>query len=140
MSFKVDKVQTAEILVPQSSTVQNYYFPPLPNLRNVSMVALETFGVDTVTTTPNAVAVVSDALAAASYLILITDANQEFVYRIPYISLCITGGAAATYYQFDITQFEGQDVVWEKSYIQVANTALISGAQDEAYLFSIYYI
>ena len=137
--FKINKVQTVEILVPAASTVQNYYFPPQPNLRHVPLTALEAFGVDTVSTSPNSVAVVNDALAAASYLILITASNDEFVYRIPYVSLCITGGVAATYYQFDLSEFEGQRVVWEKSYIQVANTALISGAQDESYVFSVYY-
>jgi len=138
-NFKVDKVQTAEILVPQASTLQNHYFPPQPNLRNVPLTALETFGVDTVSTSPNGVALISDALAAASYLVLMTATNNQFVLRIPYVSMNITGGVAATYYQFDLTEFSGQEVVWEKSYMFIANTALISGAQDESFLFSIYY-
>ena len=138
-NFKVDKVQTAEILVPQASTLQNHYFPPQPNLRNVPLTALETFGVDTGSTSPNGVALISDALAAASYLVLMTATNNQFVLRVPYVSMCITGGVAATYYQFDLTEFSGQEVVWEKSYMFIANTALISGAQDESFLFSIYY-
>ena len=97
MAFKAAKYELVELLVPGvagGQTQTQWSFPDLPKLRYTSLLAMETFGVDTQTVSPNNVATPTAAILQKSYLVLYANERQD-LYRIPLISLVRTQATTA---------------------------------------------
>ena len=141
MNKDIFNTQIASIVIPQGSTLQRHYFPDLPNLRDVHLLGLETFSVGSLTDDPNNVAIVNNALLQCTYLTLVNAQSDQFVYRFPLINLIRTynnTGAPFVYVE-SLNQFAGQSAIFTKSFIEIADTTTISGAQDESVTFNIYF-
>lgn len=141
MKKDIFNTQIANIRIPQSSTLQRHYFPDMPNLRDVHLFGLESFSVGSLTNDPNNVAVVNDALIQCTYLTLVNAKSDQFIYRFPLINLIRTqNNTAAPFVSvFGLNEFAGQETIFTKSFIEIANTGTISGAQDESVVFNIYF-
>ena len=144
MAFKAAKYEFVTINVPgvastgQTQTLWN--FPDLPKLRYTALLAMETFGVDTLTVNPNNVANASATILSKSFLVLYANERQD-LYRIPLISLvriqAQTGGATP----FNRAMFEfqgGPKVTWDKSYVTIASAP--ANTTDVSFNFGVYYI
>jgi len=139
MKRNIYNTQTASIIIPQGSTLQRHYFPDLPNLRNVHLLGIETFFVNAVTDDPNNVAIANNNLMQCSYLTLVNAQSDQFVYRFPLANLNRTYNTNTDPHVEKLNEFAGMSAIFTKSFIEIADVTTISGAQDEAVLFNIYY-
>lgn len=141
MKRNIFNTQVAVIKIPTASTLQRHYFPDLPNLRNVHLLGLETFSIGSLTDDPNNVPTVNNALLQCTYLTLVNAQSDQFVYRFPLINLIRTRNDTATpFVSVDaLNEFAGMTAIFTKSFIEIADTTTISGAQDESVIFNIFY-
>jgi hypothetical protein len=143
MAFKAAKYELVELLVPGVATTgqtnTQWSFPDLPKLRYTSLLAMETFGVDTVTNSPNNVATPTAAILQKSYLVLYANERQD-LYRIPLISLVRTQATtgASTPFVRALYEFQGQKVTWDKSFVTIANAP--ANTANFSFIFGVYYI
>ena len=143
MAFKAAKYEMVELLVPGVATTgqtqTQWNFPDLPKLRYTSLLAVETFAVDTMTVSPNNVAVAAAAILQKSYLVLYADERQD-LYRIPLVSLVRTQATTSATSPFvrQLFEFQGQKVTWDKSYIQIASAP--ANTANFSFIFGVYYI
>lgn len=143
MAFKAAKYELVELLVPgvastgQTQTLWN--FPDLPKLRYTSLLAMETWAIDTLEKSPNNVDTPTAAILEKSYLVLYANERQD-LYRIPLISLIrqqATTSASAPFVR-SLFEFQGQKVTWDKSFIQIANAP--GNTTNFSFCFGVYYI
>jgi hypothetical protein len=142
MAFKTAKYELVELLVPGvagGQTQTQWSFPDLPKLRYTSLMAMETFGVDQMTVSPNNVAVSTAVILQKSYLVLYANERQD-LYRIPLISLVRTQATtgASTPFVRALYEFNGQKVTWDKSFVQIASAP--GNTSNYSYIFGVYYI
>lgn len=142
MAFKAAKYELVELLVPGvagGQTQTQFSFPDLPKLRYTALMALETFAVDTLTVSPNNVALPSAAVMQKSYLVLYSNERQD-LFRIPLISLIrtqATTGASAPFVR-SLPEFSGQKITWDKSYVTIASAP--ANTTNISFVFGVYYI
>ena len=143
MAFKAAKYELVELLVPgvavSGQTQTQWNFPDLPKLRYTSLLAMESFAVDTVTVSPNNVATPTAAIMQKSYLVLYANERQD-LYRIPLVSFIrtqATTGASAPFVRA-LYEFQGQKVTWDKSYVQIASAP--GNTTNFSFVFGVYYI
>lgn len=118
---KVNKYEFIECTIPAGSTNTRFYFADQPQLRFVSLNALECYSVDTV---PNSILSGNNNISNANFLkgfLVLYYGDKESVNRIPLTLLnpvLNNGTAAVSPSVFMNKTFEGQQVQWSKSYIQ----------------------
>ena len=137
--FKIDQCQTAEIIVPAASTVNRYYFHNLPNLRCKRLMALNTYTFDNIPAAPSQAIVINAAVSNVAFLTLVDEQNRELIKEIPYLELVSTGAVNAATVNRWFHAINDHVIVWEKSYITLGATGGIAPAQDEVFLFNIYF-
>jgi len=112
MAFKAAKYELVEVLVPGvggGQTQVQWSFPDLPKLRYTSLLAMESWAIDTLEKSPNNVDTPTAAIMEKSYLVLYSNERQD-LYRIPLISLIrqqATTGASAPFVRA-LFEFQGQ--------------------------------
>lgn len=142
MAFKAAKYELVELLVPGvggGQTQTQWSFPDLPKLRYTSLLAMETWAIDTLEKSPNNVDTPTATIMEKSYLVLYSNERQD-LYRIPLISLMrqqATTGASAPFVRA-LFEFQGQKVTWDKSFIQIANAP--ANTTNFSFCFGVYYI
>lgn len=142
MPLRASKYELVELLVQGiagGNTQTKFNFPDLPKLRYVSTLAIETFGVDTMSVSPNNVAIATAAILEKSYLVLYSDERQD-LYRIPLISLCRTQATtgASTPFVRQLFEFNAPKITWDKSYIELASAP--ANTTNFSYIFGVFYI
>lgn len=143
MAFKAAKYELVELLVPgvasTGQTQTQWSFPDLPKLRYTSLLAIETFGVDQMTASPNNVAVATAAILQKTYLTLYANERQD-LYRIPMISMvraqAVTG--ATTPFTRALFEVNGAKVTWDKSFVNIASAP--ANTSNFSFIFGVYYI
>ena len=136
--YPIVKHEFAQINVPKGATNNRFYFPELPNLRDVHLLNLEIPSVDYLPKTPDNKANINNALFQTTFLTLVSYDGKEFCHQIP-IQHLIYQSASGTGIDTLLKQFSGQKVNWTKSYVEFADNTLISAVAEEAVIFSIYY-
>jgi hypothetical protein len=123
---KINKYEFIECIIPQSSSNTRFFFNDQPQLRFVSLNALECYNIATV---PNSIlsgnANISLTNFLNAFLVLYYD-DKESTNRIPItllnpVSSNISGTNTTTLNfpsLFGVKTFIGQQVQWSKSYIQ----------------------
>ena len=143
MAFKAAKYELVELLVAgvavTGQTQTQWNFPDLPKLRYTALMALETFAVDTITVSPNNVALPTAAIMQKSYLVLYSNERQD-LYRIPLVSLIRTQATTSASAPFvrSLPEFSGQKITWDKSYVQIASAP--ANTANFSFCFGVYYI
>ena len=138
MSFEINNTTSAEITVPGASTLSRHYFPQLQNLRGRAITGIESFGIDNLTVAPSGTPLVADVLGQCSFVTLVTQDNEEIVYRMAYVSMNRTAGAASTYYQNNFKELDGKVIDFQKCYIEIATIGSIP-VTDSSFFFTLYY-
>lgn len=129
---------TTSIDIPGGSTLSRHMFKQQQNLRGRLITGIESFGVSNLTVSPDNVTTTADNVQQCTYVTLITTDNVEAIYRMPLAATNRTAGAASTFYQNAFKGIESKEIDWEKSYIEIANVALIA-VGNTAITFTIYY-
>lgn len=143
MALKAAKYELVELLVPgvasTGQTQTQWNFPDLPKLRYTSLMAVETWGVDTLTVSPNNVALPTAAILQKSYIVFYSNERQD-LFRIPLISMARTQATtgASTPFVRALMEFQGQKITWDKSYIQISSAP--ANTSNFSFCFGVYYI
>jgi hypothetical protein len=144
MAFKAAKFEFVSIAIPGVAVTGNsgtlFNFPDLPKLRYTSLLAMETYGADTLSVSPNNVTNTSASILQKSFLVLYANERQD-LYRIPLISLVRIQATTGASTPFNRALFEfqgGPKVTWDKSYVQMASAP--ANTTDISLNFGVYYI
>lgn len=144
MGFSIRNAEYVELFIPTGSTKQTYYFPDLPNLRNKPITGIECFSASEQSKGQSGYDVVPAANLREAYLVLYFDGGEfiqvplQSIHRVSTTLTSLTAGTNATF--FDIPQLAGQNVVWTKSYVFIADTTNLSGTiAGKEFLFNVYY-
>ena len=136
--FPLVKHEYAQIVIPASATSTRYYFPELPNLRNVHLQNLEIPTKDQLPFSPDNQPIINSNLYLNTFLTLINYEGKEFCHQIPISMLQYHTNSAGVGLDSLQKQFVGQRVNWTKSYVEFSSSTNI-GNQQEVVAFSIYY-
>jgi len=117
---------------------QIYYFPVLENLNGKLTQGISFYSPTVLARTQQNVPVSNNNVLKSSYLTLVIGAENQ-IWNIPVIDLItVTDGSANVASNPFAIEFNNLPVIWAKSYIYVANTALIAATQ-ESYAINIMY-
>jgi hypothetical protein len=133
----IRKQKLLSVRIPQQSRASEFYFPDQPDLRGAKLTALWAVPISVVPKTYENNFPVSAAIFAQSYITLYDMTGFAFVDKIPlYNFQKMIGADTANVWG---TIFNGQMVNWTKSFIHLADIALISIVQDEYYQVVVNY-
>jgi hypothetical protein len=135
MAFKSQKFEFVEVIIPAAVTATRFNFPDLPKLRYTSLLAMETYTNNDITSTPTGNTPISVTDLKNSFLVLYADERQD-LYRIPLITLHRTQNSANDPFVRSMFEFVGQKVTWDKSYVEFA-TAPVGPISIP---FAVYYV
>lgn len=139
---RIANAEYAEIIIPASNSRSQFFFPDLPNLRGRKLDAMEFYSNNVISTTNSGytpvdflnVSMVSVTLYynSGEYVVMPLQRFTRFVYN-----QTIDDGTNCSVQQLDSTLFDGQVIVWTKSYITInQNTGDFS---SKSFAFNIYY-
>lgn len=137
---KVQNYEFIEIVIPQSSNGTRFYSNDLPQLRFVSLLNLTCYTTDTVS---NSILSGNPLLSIANlqktYLVLYYN-DKESVQKIPVLELNhVASNSATAAFNYEITPFAGQQIIWAKSYIQTPTAYSSISASNFSVCFGVYY-
>jgi len=135
MARKLIKSEVIEVKIIGGSTTNKIQLPDVPNLRNVHLWNIESWTlqeipVSILSNTP----LVNQALYNSIFLTLQSYNGKNFMWQKPLLSFknvsstIVLPAVANTFVSWFPTLFAGQKVNWPKSYIEIANVALIPAA------------
>ena len=140
MAFRAKKFEFVEVVVPgvavtgQSGTI--WSFPDLPKLRYTSLLAISTYTPNNISATPAGNTPASTAILQKSFLVLYADDRQD-LYRIPMTDLNRTQASTDPFIR-QLYEFSGQQVTWDKCYVQVASAP--GNTTNVSFCFGIHYV
>lgn len=132
------KSENIIINIPAGSTLTRYYFPDLPNLRNVHLWSFEAYCQEILPVSWQNVRTPGLTIIQQSFLTLQTYNGKEAIHQLPLINLLNMSTPAFTEFP---SLFTGQKINYPKSYIDLASAAVLPpapGAQLQ-YTFTAYY-
>lgn len=139
MGFAIRNAEYVELIFP-ASPKQQTFFPDLPNLRQKPVTGIEVYSANEQTKGQSGVDLVALANLNKAYVVLYFDGG-EFI-QVPLQSihrLGIDGSGIAQSFG-DIPQLAGQNIVWTKSYVFIADTTSItSNFGSKELVFNVYY-
>ena len=140
MPFRAKKFEFVEIQVPgvavTGQTGTMWSFPDLPKLRSTSLLALSIYTPNNLTVTPAGNTPITTAILQKSYLVLYAEDRQD-LYRIPLTDLNRTQASTDPFVR-QLYEFSGQQVTWDKSYVQVGSAP--GNTTNLSFCFGIHYI
>jgi hypothetical protein len=126
---KINRFELVSNVVPASNTQGEYYFPDLPNLRNVKTWKISAYNYGQITADPNNIPVITVVDMQKAYLILyITD---KYNIKMPLYNFCTFGDFYQTIANNNGTiPLDNVVIEWSKSFIKFpighTNTAQFS--------------
>jgi hypothetical protein len=146
---RIANAEYCEIIIPASNSRSQFFFPDLPNLRGRKLDAMEFYSNQEISITNSGYTPVSVTDVPKVSVTLYYNSGEYVVMPLArFRRLQLSGenqyyesaGSATPQYtavQLDGTLFDGQVIVWTKSYITInSNTSNFS---SESFAFNIYY-
>jgi hypothetical protein len=146
---RIANAEYAENIIPASNSRSQFFFPDLPNLRGRKLDAVEFYSDQEISITNSGYTPVSVTDVPKVSVTLYYNSGEYVVMPLArFRRLQLSGenqyyesaGSATPQYnavQLDATLFDGQVIVWTKSYITInSNTSNFS---SESFAFNIYY-
>lgn len=138
----LDKTYLCEIPIPGSntSTAAQIPFPTLNNLDGKFIQGMSAYGVAAMPKAPSGAAVSNALLFAASFVNLFVGDNNNYwnMPLIDFVTIRNSASASTVHYNPYAIEFENKQIIWAKSFIFIANTALFT-ATAEAFVVNIKY-
>ena len=144
---RIANAEYAEIIIPASNSRSQFFFPDLPNLRGRKLDAMEYYCDQDIAITNSGYTPVSVTDVSSVTVTLYYNSGEYVVMPLVRFRRLQTAGQVSDgasglipdykAVQLDGTMFEGQVIVWTKSYITInQNTGNFS---SESFAFNIYY-
>jgi hypothetical protein len=145
---RIANAEYAEIVIPASNSRSQFFFPDLPNLRGRRLDAVEFYCNQDINITNSGYAPVAVTDVPSVSVTLYYNSGEYVVMPLTRfrrlqktgVAQYFTDGSEYPLYnpvQLDATLFEGQVIVWTKSYITInENTGDFS---SKSFAFNIYY-
>jgi hypothetical protein len=136
--FKIDRVQSVELLIPVGFAPIEIPFLSTPDLAGKKIFALQCHCDATpITTTPSGFPIVNIATFERSYLILRDKNKREIFKRLPLANgFLFSTSASEVYSQFLI---EDQVIDWDNSSVLIASNVSTALPAGQAFLFTVHY-
>jgi len=144
---RIANAEYAEIVIPSANSRSQFFFPDLPNLRGRKLEAMEFYCNQDISITNSGYTPVAVTDVPSVTVTLYYNSGEYVVMplvrfrRLQKAGLVSDGAGGTTFdykaVQLDGTMFEGQVIVWTKSYITInENTTNFSST---SFAFNIYY-
>lgn len=144
---RIANAEYAEIIIPASNSRSQFFFPDLPNLRGRKLDAMEYYCDQDIAITNSGYTPVAVADVSSVTVTLYYNSGEYVVmplvrFRRLQTAGQVSDGAGGTIpdykaVQLDGTMFEGQVIVWTKSYITINQNT--SNFSSKNFAFNIYY-
>jgi len=145
---RIANAEYAEIIIPASNSRAQFFFPDLPNLRGRKLDAMEFYSAQDISITNSGYTPVAVADVPKVSVTLYYNSGEYVVMPLVRFRRLQQGGTNTPYdgsggdpqynaVQLDATLFDGQVIVWTKSYITLNSNA--SNFSSESFAFNIYY-
>ena len=124
--------------IPQDSTLSRINIKLNSNLKSVKLLGLEAFNAEVFSVSPKGKAVVSAALFKKAFLVL--NINGADNVQLPLANLKrAQSNTAGDTWTVQFTEFTGQVIDWEKSYIQFGAPQDTAALADTEFVFLAHY-
>lgn len=137
---RIANAEYAEIIIPASNSRSQFFFPDLPNLRGRKLDAMEFYDSSVQSVTNSGYTPVTSGYSIDVSVTLYYNSGEYVVMPLSRFLRTLYDGGGSSFYtpiQLDATLFDGQVIVWTKSYITInANTSNFS---SQSFAFNIYY-
>lgn len=137
---RIANAEYAEIIIPASNSRSQFFFPDLPNLRGRKLDAMEFYNTQSIAITNSGYDPVGVVDTLSVSVTLYYNSGEYVVMPLTRFVRYLYDGINDTIpasLQLDATLFDGQVIVWTKSYITInQNTANFS---DKSFAFNIFY-
>jgi hypothetical protein len=140
--MKINRYQAVEIIVQTGSTVTQYNFPDLPNLRDAKIQAIELIGPEQLTKSPiSGNAMISNADLAVSSLVLYQgDVQITYYLSLTSLNRTVSKSGFGTPYVYELFEFNNTPAIsWTKSFVNMNSAPTSVGAAPAAFVFGVYY-
>jgi hypothetical protein len=144
---RIANAEYAEIIIPASNSRSQFFFPDLPNLRGRKLDSMEFYSAQDISITNSGYTPVAVADVPKVSVTLYYNSGEYVVmplvrFRRLQQAGDVSDGSGGTLpdfkaVQLDGTLFDGQVIVWTKSYITLNSNA--SNFSSESFAFNIYY-
>lgn len=135
--FNIRKIEEVEIQVPANSTKNEFYFPDLPDLRNVRLLNFVSYSSLTFPVTPTNRPLLNPSAYQTGFLTLVDYKGYKFVQDVPLrLFSPIIGADSANLWG---ALFSGQIVNWPKSYVKLPDPAQFTPGTTEFIMFTVGY-
>ena len=137
---RIANAEYAEIIIPASNSRSQFFFPDLPNLRGRKLDAMEFYDTASINITNSGYAPVPYLETKNVSVTLYYNSGEYVVMPLIRLTRYLQEAENDTIIgadQLDSTLFDGQVIVWTKSYITInQNTANFS---NKSFAFNIFY-
>jgi hypothetical protein len=138
---RIANAEYAEIIIPASNSRSQFFFPDLPNLRGRKLDAMEFYDSSVISITNSGYTPVPHTSTPDVSVTLYYNSGEYVVMPLARLQRFLfdnfKGDDSSSVQQLDATLFDGQVIVWTKSYITInANTGSFS---SKSFAFNIYY-
>lgn len=137
---RIANAEYAEIIIPASNSRSQFFFPDLPNLRGRKLEAMEFYDSSVQNITNSGYTPIAVNLSKKVSVTLYYNSGEYVVMPLPRFQRLQYNEPAGDLWnsqQLDATLFDGQVIVWTKSYITInQDTASFS---SNSFAFNIYY-
>ena len=144
---RIANAEYAEIIIPASNSRSQFFFPDLPNLRGRKLDSMEFYSAQDISITNSGYTPVAVVDVPKVSVTLYYNSGEYVVMPLVRFRRLqqageVSDGAAGLIpdfkaVQLDGTLFDGQVIVWTKSYITLNSNA--SNFSSESFAFNIYY-
>lgn len=136
----LNKTYTTTIPVKAGSSKNTLYFPTINVLNETFTTSIETFIPEVLTVSENNAPLASSALLEVSFLNLMVG-DIRWIWNLPLLKIVnlnnqFSTGVASSLFQIELDNLQ---IIWDKSYIYIADISKIDPAIDQEYQFNISY-
>jgi hypothetical protein len=134
--MKVTRFEAVEISVPSGSTLTQFSFPDLSNLRNAKIDRIVFYTAGTISATPLTGSTPVTTADMKKSFVTLYEGDLQLLYRVPILEFNNIVNSATDPYQNDPLDINGITISWTKSFISLP-TAL--STTNVAYSIGVFY-
>jgi hypothetical protein len=134
--MKVTRFEAVEISVPSGSTLTQFSFPDLSNLRNAKIDRIVFYTAGTISATPLTGSTPVTTADMKKSFVTLYEGDLQLLYRVPILEFNNIVNSATDPYQNDPLDINGITISWTKSFISLPSAL---STTNVAYSIGVFY-